>query len=183
MLLVAITGMPGAGKSTAAKALEAHGFKRIVMGDVIREETRRRGLEPDQSNTGKVMLELRERFGPGAVAEACLRSLEGMKSEVVVVDGVRSFSEVEVFARVGMVRLLSVAASRDRRFRLLTSRARGDAPEGRAAFDERDRRELSVGVGEAMALADETISNERATLDEIGDRAVEVVEWWVSTSG
>jgi dephospho-CoA kinase len=68
MLIVAITGMPGAGKSTVAKALESRGFKRIVMGDVIREETRRRGLEPDEKNTGTVMLELREKYGQGAVA-------------------------------------------------------------------------------------------------------------------
>ena len=71
MLILAITGMPGAGKSTAAKALEAEGFKRIVMGDVIREETRKRGLEPDAKNTGDVMLELprevRARSGGGSV--------------------------------------------------------------------------------------------------------------------
>lgn len=183
MLIVAITGMPGAGKSTAAKAMEAHGFKRIVMGDVIREETRRRGMEPDERNTGRVMLELRENFGPGAVAEVCLRSLSAMKEEVVIVDGVRSLEEVEVFSRAGRVRLLAVTASRDRRFKLLTERGRSDAPTARASFDERDRRELSVGVGNAMALADESLSNERATARELGNRAVELAEWWVSTAG
>ena len=183
MLIVAITGMPGAGKSTAAKALEARGFRRIVMGDVIREETRRRGLEPDEKNTARVMLELREKFGPGAVAEVCLRSLKAMKEQVVVVDGIRSFAEVEVFAREGTVKLLAIHASPYRRFKLLTDRGRSDAPASRAGFDERDRRELSVGVGTAVALADETLSNERATPDEIGRRAVELVEWWVSTSG
>src|SRR5580704_9907549 len=106
MLIVGITGMPGAGKSTTAKALEAHEFKKVVMGDVIREETRRRGLEPDEKNTGRVMLELREKYGPGAVAEVCLPSIKAMKEKVVVVDGVRSFAEVEVFAREGRVKLL-----------------------------------------------------------------------------
>ncbi len=181
MLIVAITGMPGAGKSTAAKALEAHGFKRIVMGDVIREETRRRGLEPDEKNTGKVMLELREKYGPGAVAEVCLRSLKAMKEKVVIVDGIRSYAEVEVFAREGKVKLLAIHASRDRRFKLLTERARSDAPTSRSSFDERDKRELSIGVGNAVALADESLSNERATPEELGNRAVELVEWWVST--
>jgi len=183
MLIVAITGMPGAGKSTAAKALEAHGFKRIVMGDVIREETRRRGLEPDEKGTGKVMLELREKYGPGAVAEVCLKKLKAMKESVVIVDGVRSYAEVEVFARAGKVKLLAIHASRDRRFKLLSERGRSDAPTSRASFEERDKRELSIGVGNAVALADESLSNERATPDEIGNRAVELVEWWVSTTG
>lgn len=183
MLIVAITGMPGAGKSTAAKALEAHGFKRIVMGDVIREETQRRGLEPDERNTGKVMLELREKYGPGAVAEICLKSLKAMKESAVIVDGIRSYSEVEVFAREGEVKLLAIHASRDRRFKLLTERGRSDAPTSRASFEERDERELSIGVGNAVALANESLSNERVTLEELGNRAVETVEWWVSTVG
>ena len=183
MLIVGITGMPGAGKSTAAKALEAHGFKRVVMGDVIREETRRRGLEPDEKNTGQVMLELREKYGPGAVAEVSLHKLNAMKESVVIVDGVRSYAEVEVFAREGKVRLLAIHASRDRRFKLLTDRGRTDAPTTRAGFEARDKRELSIGVGNAIALADESLSNERATTEELGNRAVELVEWWVSTVG
>ncbi len=183
MLIVAITGMPGAGKSTAAKALEARGFKRIVMGDVIREETRKRGLEPDEKNTGKVMLELREKYGPGAVAEVCLLTLKTMKEDVVVVDGVRSYAEVEVFARAGKVKLLAIHASRDRRFRLLTERARSDAPASRATFDDRDKREISIGVGSAVALADESISNEQSMPEEFGRRVVGLVESWVASAG
>ncbi len=182
MMIVAITGMPGAGKSTAAKALEGHGFKRMVMGDVIREETRRRGLEADEANTGKVMVELREKYGPGAVAEVCVKSMRATKEEVIIVDGIRSFVEVEVFAREGKVKLLAITASRDRRFKLLTERARSDAPASRASFDQRDQRELLIGVGNAIALADESLSNERTTMEELGNRAIELVEWWVSTT-
>jgi dephospho-CoA kinase len=183
MLIVAITGMPGAGKSTAAKALESRGFKRIVMGDVIREETRRRGLEPDEKNTAKVMLELREKYGPGAVAEVCLRLLNTMKEGVVVIDGIRSPAEVEVFARAARVKLIAIHASRERRFQLLTERGRSDAPTSRAGVDERDKRELSIGVGNAVALADESLSNEHATPEELGMRAVELVESWVASAG
>jgi dephospho-CoA kinase len=183
MLIVAITGMPGAGKSTAAKALESRGFKKIVMGDVIREETRRRGLEPDEKNTGAVMLELREKYGPGAVAEVCLLSLKAMNERAVIVDGIRSSAEVEVFAKEGRVKLLAVHASRDRRFKLLAGRGRSDAPANRASFDERDKRELSIGVGNAMALADECLSNEHVTPEELGRRVVELIDSWVGSSG
>lgn len=129
------------------------------------------------------MLELRDEYGPGAVAEVCLHRLKAMKESVVIVDGVRSYAEVEVFAREGKVRLLAIHASPDRRFKLLTERARSDAPASRAGFEERDKRELSIGVGNAVALADESLSNERATPEELGNRAVEMVEWWVSTVG
>src|ERR1700733_3016383 len=155
MLIIAITGMPGAGKSTAAKALDAHGFQRIGRQELNRQETRRRVLEPDDKSTGKVMLELREEYGPGAVAEVCLDRLNTVREKVVIVDGIRSYAEVEVFARDGKVKLLAIQASRDRRFKLLTERARSDAPTDRTSFDERDNRELSIGVGKAIALADE----------------------------
>ncbi len=82
MLIVAITGMPGAGKSTAAKALENIGMKRVVMGDVIREETKRRGLAVDEKNTGEVMRDLRKIYGEGAVAELCLKSIGKAKPDL-----------------------------------------------------------------------------------------------------
>ena len=60
------------------------------MGDMIREETKRRGLHPDDKNMGMVMREMREKYGAGAVAELCLRVIEPMKENAVVVDGIRS---------------------------------------------------------------------------------------------
>ncbi len=183
MLVIGITGMPGAGKSTAAKALEARGFKRVVMGDVIREETKRRGLAPDEANTARVMLELRQTYGQGAVAEVCLRQMEAMKERVVVVDGIRSLAEVDVLRRAGDVLLVAIHASRDRRYRLLVERARSDAPVSRAGFDERDSRELSIGVGNAIASADEILSNEHTTPEELARRTVELVSGWVASHG
>jgi dephospho-CoA kinase len=59
MLIIAITGMPGAGKSTVAGALGGVGLRRIAMGDMIREESSRRGLPLDDKNMGAVMQELR----------------------------------------------------------------------------------------------------------------------------
>ena len=68
-LIVCLTGMPGAGKSTIADGLESKGFEKITMGDAVRAEAARRKIEPTGANLGKLMLELRKKNGSGAVAE------------------------------------------------------------------------------------------------------------------
>ena len=179
MKLVAVTGMPGAGKSTAAQALVGMGWGRVVMGDVIREETKRRGLVPNETNTGEVMRDLRRRNGEAAVAELCVKTIRELKTDKVVVDGIRSLAEVEVFRRSADVLLLAVHASRKRRFALLKERGRSDDPTMYEAFLKRDERELEVGIGRAIALADEVVSNEHTTAERLSEEVAEMVERWI----
>ena len=179
MLIVAITGMPGAGKSTAAEALVAQGWRRVVMGDVIREETERRGLLPDSKNTGEVMKRLRKERGEAAIAELCLEAIRRVGSDRVVVDGIRSVSEVETFRKSAKVILIVVHASQRRRFALLKERGRSDDPLSYEMFLTREERELGVGIGDAIALADEMVSNERKTPERLASEIVEVVDRWV----
>jgi dephospho-CoA kinase len=176
--IVAVTGMPGAGKSTAAQALVKRGWARVVMGDVIRAETKRRGLEPTAKNTGEVMRLLRKERGEAAVAELCLEAMAKSGSEKVVVDGIRSVAEVDTFRKKASVILVAVHASPARRFELLRERGRSDDPVTREMFLERDRRELEVGIGNAIALADETISNQHNTPDRLASEMAKVVERW-----
>jgi dephospho-CoA kinase len=175
--------MPGAGKSTAAQALVSKGWKRVVMGDVIREETRRRGLVADEKNTGEVMRDLRRQHGEAAVAELCLKVVEGLRTDRVVVDGIRSIAEVEVFRRSSEVLLLAVHASRKRRFALLKERGRSDDPQFYESFLKRDDRELEVGISKAIALADEVITNERSSPGKLSAAMVDVVDRWVKAVG
>ena len=179
MLIVAITGMPGAGKSTAAKALVEKGWKRVIMGDVIREETKRRGLAPDSKNTGEVMRSLRQERGEAAVAELWLEAMRKVGPDKVVVDGIRSTSEVKTFRQSAEVILIAVQASQRRRFTLLKERGRSDDPLSYEMFLKREERELEVGIGDAIALADEVVSNEHATPEELASDIVEIVDRWV----
>jgi dephospho-CoA kinase len=181
--IVAVTGMPGAGKSTAAQALVQKGWKRVVMGDVIRKEAKRRSLEPDSKNTGDVMRLLRKEHGEAAVADLCLKEIEKMGAKKVVVDGIRSMAEVAEFRKKAEVLLVAVHASPTRRFELLKERGRKDDPLTHEMFVERDRRELGVGIAEAIALADETISNQHTTPDRLAAEMARVVGRWENVSG
>jgi len=185
--------MPGAGKSTVASFLKDKGFAVMTMGDVIREEAKRQGLEPTDVNLGKMMLKLRQDLGPGAVGQIVLQKLQrdhannnnngsaGSKknSSNVVIDGIRSVAEVEVLKKVGHVRLLAIHASEDTRFKYLRKRGRADAPSDSNEFTGRDKRELSVGVSEAIALADEMISNNYLTLEQLKLQAYDIVKGWL----
>jgi dephospho-CoA kinase len=183
-LIVCLTGMPGAGKSSVASFLKEKGFLVVTMGDVIREEASRQGLEPTDVNLGNMMLKLRQDLGPGAVGQIVLQKLareeEGSNSNnAVVIDGIRSIAEVEILKKAGHVRLLAIHASQDTRLKHLRKRGREDAPSDGDEFTGRDKRELSVGVSEAIALANEMISNNDLTLEQLKQRAYDVVKEWL----
>jgi dephospho-CoA kinase len=173
--------MPGAGKSTVALFLKEKGFLAITMGDAVREEANRQRLELTDANLGKLMLRLRRDLGAGAVAHLILQKLDrdGNNFDKVVIDGIRSISEVEVLRKIGYVKLLAIHASQDIRYRHQTNRKRPDAPTNTDDFIGRDKREISVGISEAIALADESISNNELTLEQLKERACIIVDEWL----
>lgn len=160
--VVGLTGMPGAGKSLVlVETAHQLGYDVVVMGDVIREETAKRGLELNPKNVGDVMLELRAKHGNNVIAEKCIEKIEQKKSSLVVVEGIRSLHEVEVFRNhFPKFTLMAIHASPETRFKRLSNRGRSDDPKTWEVFHERDMRELSVGIGSAIAMAQFMIINE-----------------------
>ena len=177
-LIVCLTGMPGAGKSTIANGLKSKGYEIINMGDAVREEAKKRNIEPSGQNLGKIMLELREKNGPGAVAELIQNKIKNSSSNVIVIDGIRSNEEIQVLRKFGTVKLLSVHASTDTRYSFLIERGRSDDPQTRDNFDERDVREIKVGISTPIALADESISNNELSINELIEHAYKIIQGW-----
>lgn len=171
--------MPGAGKSTIAEGLEPKGYEIINMGDAVREEARKRNLESTRENLGKLMLELREKNGPGAIAELVKPQIESSTSNVILIDGVRSNDEIQILKKYGTVKLLAVHASTDTRFNFLQKRGRSDDPQTKQHFDERDNRELGVGISNSIALSDYAISNVGMTKEELIERTFKVIQSWI----
>ncbi len=172
--------MPGAGKSTIADGLKFKGYDIINMGNVVRAEAKNRNLEPTGSNLGKLMLELREKNGQGAIAELVVPQIKNSKSNVIVIDGIRSNAEIEVLRNYGTVKLLAIHASTSTRFGFLKQRGRSDDPQTKENFEERDNREIGVGISNSIALSDETISNNNLTKDELIEYTFKIIEGWMN---
>jgi len=171
--------MPGAGKSTIAEGLKPKGYEIINMGNAVREEAKKRNLESTRENLGKLMLELREKNGSGAIAELVKPQIESSTADVILIDGVRSNDEIQVLKKFGTVKLLAIHASTDTRFDFLQKRGRSDDPQTKEHFDERDNRELGVGISNSIALSDYAISNVGLTKDELIEKTFNIIQSWV----
>jgi len=170
--------MPGAGKSTIAEGLKLKGYEIINMGNAVRAEAKNRNLEPNGENLGKLMLELREKNGPGAVANLIKPQIQNSQSDVIIIDGIRSNAEIQVLKNSGNLKILFINASTDTRFEYLTNRGRSDDPENRETFEKRDDRELGVGISTSIALADETISNNSLTKEQLIEDTYNIIQEW-----
>ncbi len=167
VLVLAFVGAPAAGKTEAASVAKEMGIPVITMGEVIREELRKRSLPLNDENAGRVANELREREGMDAIAKRCIpliKDVEGKKAErtVIVVDGIRGIAEVETFKKEfgDDFVLVRVDAPLQLRYKRIKSRGRGDDVLSVEEFKNREKRELGWGMEEAMKKADKVVKNE-----------------------
>lgn len=154
--------MPGAGKGVFRRTVQQHGYPVVTMGDEVRAEVKRRNLKPTPQNLGKVMLNLRELEGPAAIAKRCISKLENAYGKIVVIDGIRSLVEVDEFKKhFPKFVLVAIHAAPKTRYHRLFRRRRSDDPPDWETFMDRDLRELGIGMGSVISLADYMIVNER----------------------
>ena len=164
MKVVGVVGMPASGKSEAACLARDEGVPVVTMGDVIRDEVERRGLEPTDDHMGDVATSLREEEGDGAVARRCADEIRAKDAPVVVVDGLRSDDEADYFRDEfddgDRFVLVAVEAPFETRLKRVRARDRDDDVATADELRERDDRELGYGMGEAIDDADVRIVND-----------------------
>lgn len=162
MKIFVIAGMPASGKNIARTYAELKGISYFASGDLVREEVRRRGLEPNPENTASVSTETRGSDGMGVTRKALRSALETGKT-VCFLEGMRSWPEIELVRQAADCTVIAFLAPREVRRGRVVSRSRSDdAP---AAFDERDEREIEYGAAVPIVLADAYILN-TGTMDD-----------------
>lgn len=158
MKLVVTVGMPGSGKDELVAVARSMGLATLKMGDLVREEVRRRGLAVTNANLARIASEERDKHGAGIWAQ---RALPKLIETRMLVDGCRSDAEVTVFRHnFGDLFVLGIFASPETRHSRMAARSRSDDGVGLQEFFDRDRRELKWGIGSAFALADGMLVNE-----------------------
>lgn len=175
MNIYGITGMPLSGKTLAAEILEEEGFAVLDMGEVVRIEMEKRGVEPEK--TGPFVNEMRSEHGMDAIAQLSVPYLQEIIDEKdrVVITGMRSWEEKKMFEKEveGEIEVAAIWASRKTRRERREERQREEDVKG-DGFRERDQREIENGVGKLMALSDHLIKNE-GTVEQLEEEVKEIV--------
>jgi len=177
MNVIALVGMPGSGKSEAARVFESGAYHRIRFGDITDGEVKKRGLNLSEENERAVREELRKRYGMAAYAILNLPRIESaLKTSHVVIDGLYSWEEYKFLKDKmgGGLKVVAVWSPPALRYQRLSSRQVRPLTLQQAA--ERDYAEIeNVNKGGPIAMADFTISN-CSTLESLVEQAGNIIK-------
>jgi dCMP deaminase len=139
-MIIGLTGKNGSGKTVVCDYLRSRSFEYYSLSDEIRKEIRSRGLDITREVLINVGNELRERLGPGILAERILNILDHDRNYVI--DSIRNPYEVEVLRRRPDFTLLALDADVAIRFERSRQRGRENAAQTLPQFIEEESREL-----------------------------------------
>ena len=160
MQVMGISGLPGSGKSLVSDMATEKGALIVSMGDIIREEAKKRG-----ESTKETAQNLRAEHGEYIVSELTIKKIKEIqqqnKTHTIIVEGIRSPQEVNMFKKnFDNFIILSIFANPKLRFERLLNRIREDDSQDYNEFKRRDKMELDFGIGTVISLSDKIIINE-----------------------
>ncbi|MHA1728147.1 MAG: AAA family ATPase [Promethearchaeota archaeon] len=172
--VIGFVGLPGSGKSTAIEAIRNLGSI-ITMGDVVRNEVKKKGLKINPSTLGNFSLKLRKTHGEQIIAVKCVKMIKKMQNSVIFVDGIRSMNEVIFFRKHWKFPVIAVICADDNRHKRLMERRRSDDSVNIKRILERDKREKEFGVKKVIENADYKINN-NSEIETLKRKTRETVE-------
>lgn len=161
--ILALVGMPGAGKTLCAKHLESRGYKQFRFGQIVVDEVKRRGWAGTQEDERTVREELRANEGMDVMAKRALPHIKAALDahSSIVIDGLYSFSEYKTLRKELGIDMTVVAIVAPRWLRYSRLAARPDRGLSHEEAEERDWREIDyLEKGGPIAIADFTLVND-----------------------
>lgn len=171
--LVAVVGMPGAGKTETVSYFTKNDWPKIYFGGIVYKEMETAGIEVTAESQQKFREELREQRGKDFIALQAIEQINNLVNAGeynIVLDGLYSWSEYKALksAFPGQLKVIAVVAPREIRHRRLASR-----PERPFTADEATTRDWSeienIEKGGPIAMADHYIIND-GTLEELHEK-------------
>ncbi len=178
MLVIGLTSRNAAGKDEVARYLvKRRDFSYFSLSDILRSELSRRNLPITRENLIETGNALREKRGPGALAELALKALEKVERAVVV--SLRNPGEVEVLRQREDFILVGVDAPLELRWERARARSRPEDPGSLEEFVAQERAELAGTTHQqqldaCFAMCDRVLVND-GSLEELYRKVEELL--------
>lgn len=157
--IIAFVGMPGSGKSRAARIMSSKNIP-LVAFDNVRRILEERGLPQTNEWHKKIRNELREAYGMHALAKLNRNRIDEAlkKNDAIVIENMRSWEEYEYLRKeLNHIKIYIVAVCADKEIRYKRIKKR---PDNLVGGEARDRSELiETNMGPTIAYADYTVEN------------------------
>ncbi len=176
-MIVGLTGTMSSGKGEVSLYLKEKGFEYHIYSEILIEEVKKRGFDITRENLQKVGNLLREEYGDESILSK--RILEKIKSNKVVVDGVRNSAEIRELRKSKDFYLIGIDTPQELRFKRLKERNREGDPNTFDEFKKLDDKE-NLGlkgqeINKCLKMADFVIIND-GSLEDLKKKVDDVLK-------
>jgi len=175
--IIALVGMPGAGKSEAASYLKQKQIPFIRFGDLTEETLKERNLPLNPENERLIREQLRQELGMAAYAIKAKSKIEALlqNHKLIGLDGLYSWEEYMLLKeQFPFLLLLHVAAGVHKRYNRLEKRP--VRPLTPVQARERDTAEIVwLNKGGPIAIADYIVENNTDNINDLYAKLDEVL--------
>jgi dephospho-CoA kinase len=153
-IILGLTGEIASGKETVAKYLaEKYGSSSYRFSGILRDVAKRIHLEENRENLQKISTMFREYFGSDILAKTIYLNVKNDKHEIVAINGVRRFEDVEFLKKLPEFKLIYIETDLEKRYERLVKR-RENADDATKTFEDFKKDLEREAESEIKALRD-----------------------------
>lgn len=166
-MIIGLAGQKGAGKGFFVSSLTAAAGKRnftvqtIKSSDILAEMLKAGGIATSRSNLQLLASLLVTGFGNGVISEAVRSKMENSSADIVIFDGVRWLSDVQMIKNFPGGKLVFIDAKKIIRYKRI--RNRGEKPEEKnlsfGQFEDEEDALTENFIPQIQGIADFVIEN------------------------
>lgn len=175
--ILAIVGLAGSGKSTAAEYMKEQNYPHVYFGGVVLRAMEKAGMEINAENEKIMRHKLREDFGKDVIINEIVEQINGLISagqKRIIADGLYTWTEYKLLKKnfPGQVKVIALVPHKEIRHKRISNRK--NRAFSQQEIIDRDYNEIELlEKGGPIAMADYFIVNKgseiqtRRKLDKI----------------
>lgn len=146
MKVIGIVGKIGSGKDTAAQYLtKKYKFKSVNMGDLVREESKKKKLVPTRKNLTNISKQFTDKFGKDYWAKVAVKKIKSLSGSKFVITGIRRLEDYNRISRTFKnFEFYLIDANPRIRFQRMRKRARPGDPKTYLQFMKQEYNEFRL---------------------------------------